>query len=923
MRCDKLLVFALVLVLSLNLLSATIELGNISYHIDPSYSSQQPITGWVNLSLTNEPTSSLMSGFDTSLTIQSFLEKNNVFCSIVGPYECSCSPTDCKQTFSTNGSSSLQKTYPINIASTKLFGIKLTTASKTITSVTNFKFNVSTNAGESCINPLKIDLLDDNLIDWEVETISDEECFISKPYGCFNLEDVDVQAEIGTNSLCQKIIVPYARGFKIGAEINGTGSAGFTMTFDGTPCPNPISVSSGGEVSCIIDLGEVNTNTEAEVCIFANAGNTNDYFINSETNESCGYILDSRGDKIAGSDHDYEIFAKPLKYKPTSDFVFNQNLFDIETFNLNQVVFTYINDRYNGNCNPECIIPIRVYSGVDQDLTISDLLLDYNLGGQEETGSEEINFYDIKASPALMSSEFLKLNLLPANILTPTTKGEKDLVLKIGDKTITENISIINVPQIRNIIPTNPALLVPTTFIVILDQPITNRSNLTFIWDFGDNSEIQTTKKNSLMHTYTNLSTYQLKVNVSNKYGETSKTISIRVITPYLAINNTIKEYRKRLRTVNNKFIALPQWIKSLILVIKNIEDLKSDVDRLESQYRETLRSEDEELVKIMQDLTALNIPSKFDTPLEIKPIKFIQNKDRLDLSVLEGFDAGRVELGRNKNDYDDAINRWLNQNLDISFQSKTHYFYYEDETEQVLLSHVKLTLSPKKDIEEFYMIISGPTNNIKFKKGEDYGEKELPGGYGIRFPTIIKGQNKTIEFTYPETVELTNPPIYVSPRFRNLELGVEPGICNNNNICEPNLKENYKNCRVDCKPTALTILFLGILLFIAFIVYIILQEWYKRYYESNLFKDKNQLFNLVTFMSTSVNQKLTRSQTFAKLKPVGWSKGQLVYAWKKLHGKRTGMFEIPIFLPFEKAKIKGEIAKRSIRQPPRFTRKI
>ena len=94
-------------------------------------------------------------------------------------------------------------------------------------------------------------------------------------------------------------------------------------------------------------------------------------------------------------------------------------------------------------------------------------------------------------------------------------------------------------------------------------------------------------------------------------------------------------------------------------------------------------------------------------------------------------------------------------------------------------------------------------------------------------------------------------------------------------------------------------------------VVYIILQEWYKRYYENYLFKDKNQLFNLITFMHNSLNQKLSRDQIFEKLRPLRWSNEQLVYAWKKLHGKRTGMWEIPIFISFEKYQIKKEIEKR------------
>ena len=47
------------------------------------------------------------------------------------------------------------------------------------------------------------------------------------------------------------------------------------------------------------------------------------------------------------------------------------------------------------------------------------------------------------------------------------------------------------------------------------------------------------------------------------------------------------------------------------------------------------------------------------------------------------------------------------------------------------------------------------------------------------------------------------------------------------------------------------------------------------------------------------------------KLSGSGWQREQLPYAIRKLDGKRTGMFEIPIFKFAENRKVKEEIAKR------------
>ena len=896
----KFFILIFVILLISNFTLANIQLGNLSHKIDSTYTTSKPITGWVNFSLDNEPGDTLISGFGSNITIKKFLDGNNIACNVIGPYECSCFPNDCEPSYTTTGSPSTEKTYSMGFVSTQVFGIKLT---GNISKITDFRFNISTNAKDSCLIPLMIDLFDDDNIDFRVLNVSDDECAIENPFGCYKSEDLEGNTSIGTVPLCNKITLPPLRGFRIGANIIGTVDATLSLTLDaggiGDSCTK--IVSSGGEISCKLVLDQaLEDYTEAEVCIFSDEGSKNKYSINFEDVDSCGFVGDINGPK-----HDFEIFVKPLKYSPPSKITFDQNLFDDEFYVLNTNIFDYLNKKYNAECDPECIIPIRIYSGVNQDLTISELFIDYEVEELNPAGSDESNFYNLNSVETLMSSEFLKLDLLEM-FMTPSTTGELDFVLNIGSETIIQNISVIDIPEIKNIIPNKAAFSVPTTFIVILDRP---SGNLTYTWDFGDNTPPETTTTNRLSHTYSALGSYQIKVIISNNLGMTSKTTTINVIAPYDAINETIIEYRTRLKNLDNSLFILPDWIQKRILKIVDINDLKSAVNKLESDYKELFITDDEDLVKIMTSLNNLNIPIKLEPSLEIRSMKFIQNKDRLDVSILEEFGAGNLDEER-EDEYYPAINRWLDDNLDITLESKTYSFYYDDQREQTILSHVTLRLNPRTDIEEFYMIIEGDTNNIKFFG--DYSEREIDTlRYGIRFLDLISGEERKIEFSYPETIEVFNPPLYVSPEFRKIELGFDPGICNNNNICEENLGEDFKNCRVDCKPIKLTVLFLAILFFITFVVYIALQEWYKRNYESHLFKNKNHLFNLLTFMNNAVIQKIPKGQIFNKLKPFGWSNEQLKYGWKKLHGKRTGMWEIPIFLPFEKRKIKKEIEKR------------
>ena len=112
---------------------------------------------------------------------------------------------------------------------------------------------------------------------------------------------------------------------------------------------------------------------------------------------------------------------------------------------------------------------------------------------------------------------------------------------------------------------------------------------------------------------------------------------------------------------------------------------------------------------------------------------------------------------------------------------------------------------------------------------------------------SLSLGANNIFDI-YPDKLDVSSIPVFISPNLDGLELGVVPGICNNNKICEEELGEDYKNCRADCKPLFWTIFWLGVLFFVAFCVYIALQEWYKKHYQSYLFPNKNHLFNLISF---------------------------------------------------------------------------
>ena len=83
--------------------------------------------------------------------------------------------------------------------------------------------------------------------------------------------------------------------------------------------------------------------------------------------------------------------------------------------------------------------------------------------------------------------------------------------------------------------------------------------------------------------------------------------------------------------------------------------------------------------------------------------------------------------------------------------------------------------------------------------------------------------------------------------------------------------------------------------LLVAIAVYAWLQAWYKKKYESYLFKNKNNFYNLINYFHNSKSKGWTDGEIVSKLKKAGWKSEQINYIMKKYAGKETGMAEISI----------------------------
>jgi len=865
-------VFLIFLLTSLVSVSAAFTIGNRT-QIEEDYGTGDSLRGWLNISLENEPSGSLLSAFDSEISILDFLnEADGIF---------DCIPANCEEGYDARNEET-GKSFPLNFGESEVIGLKLN-GKLSEDSITSISFQIASSAQETCYSPLQIDILDNGEINWYSFKSADDFTCPGDFSGCFNSGEASEEYDIVTSPLCEKITLEAYPSFELGVNIIGTEHAEFKMLVldedldERGKCE--FSVDGGGEKTCIASLN-LTEKQDFFICIRTKESSyDNKYKIKAESNEPCGFF----GDLDNGFTKDYDIFARGSKYAQVGTFTMNNDEF--EKFN-GQSLTGYLNDyleEYDNDCEQGCAIPIKFISGKQQTVGLSGLSLSYNT----VSGSTSTNkFYDANKTSARINMDFQELKLEKANLIVPSAKGNYTARVYLNDEEIaSERIEVGDVSKIIGINIQEVPAAVSVKFIVYVSD-----SAESYKWDFGDGTTDETAV-NETMHTYSSIGFYALKIEVEDKSGKSSsRTFSISVKNPEELIELTIKTKKERLNEIISQLDSLNFWYKEEIEKLAGLDALDSELKELERKYE--IASSSSEYTEIMSDLTELKVPYSLEGhPSGGDYFPDVEQINPDHLAALLDKDIG------NSDEYKNAIAGWINKNIDVDIESRVYSLHYDNEISPIL-TVVNLKIKPKQNLEDIHLIIGRGYDEITFK--ENYKEKPVGTATAITFSELKQDEETSIEFILPEEIEFISVPVYISPEFSELPEAGEIAPCNFNGICEAELDETRENCPSDCKPWKKIIIYLAILLFAGFIVYIAMQEWYKRYYEGKLFKNRNNLLNLINFINNALNQGVSRDEIIKKLKKHKWSNEQIIYSFKKVKGKKTGMWEIPVFKVFK-----------------------
>jgi len=868
--------------------TAEVNVKDIS--LGTNYFGGENIKGGMNLSLTDVPYDTLVSGFNNNVLLLSFLKNNN----LKDKAGFSCSVVNCSIGYAV--AETLSDPISLSEGMSALVGFKIFSSDK-IQGISNFLLNISTNAESSCpesmqvLPPLKIDILDDNSSEWTAKGSSYDTGSIpcgGKNYGCYDYSKAnDETAQITTNLYCEKINVGPGAGIKIGADINCLGNANFTVNLlNSAKVLQKQWLNVASNETSIIPV-YFNSSSESSrdiiVCIKANndAGICN-IGLQKTNNPSCGYS--------GNTPYDFPIYAQPIAYSAPGQVMLN--------FANNQNISNYIASRHNNNCSNGCIIPIKIISNKPQTLTINSMEIKYSSADILRTNS---TVYKLTTTPTLISMNFTSLDISKSGLTVPSINGNYTLNFKIGENYYLKSVPIFvsNFPVVEFVFPYETIVFEDTLF-----SAYSSSGDITgYKWNFGDSSPEQTTLNNSIVHKYSLEGNYTLNITAISSLGQAYSSFQIKVAA--LSKDNILKLLNK-----NNENLAVIEaevnqistlWLKDYLNAAAGINNTKTKINGFISSINST-----ENLTEVIAYLHSLSIASSFGIS-ESSSGTFIVNPSKINPSFLKSAGAGNMNSDVDESFYKNAVYGWLINNVDINAEENVYSLFYNGRNE-ILGSYFKITITPKNgSIGRLFLGINKDSNDIIFK------DKQNAKNESQATIIILNGSSSSqeIEFFVKERVNPADIPIYLSPEFSKLDIFSNPK-CFIDGKCDSGIGEDAETCPADCKSTIMQItISIIILLVLAFIIYIILQEWYKRRYEDYLFKSKDDLYNIINFISNAEKQSMPKSEIFSKLLAMGWSREQITFAYKKFHGQRTGMYEIPVFKIFEKRKVQLEVDRR------------
>lgn len=850
--------------------------ARVTYHGDTlqtQYGAGEIVRGTLNVTFNKTDLDApLRTNFGTSnVTLRAVLEGSG----FIQGEDYVCNSATCQAGFSRKEAVS-----DIEMSSSALVGFSLQGGS--ITGIDSTHVTFESNAPASCFLDLSLDVLNQSTYYLTSQAYTPESCYEPR-YGCFehNRGDHDTVIMQSGREYCEKILLPVAPAFLVGANVtvNTQGITGLRMrlhSLDSTPlgeCTLPSIAQASELVSCTIPYASA-TQREYLVCVEPTGAGSN-YRIRVETNQPCGT------NDFTTYPGDYEIFAQNLRFD-TPRITLSESSFESATGNeLNAYLSAYISEVYNGNCNPYCILPLRLF-GASQTLSVTSPFIQYTSSLGQHTSS---NVYRLERDNATINANRLVLDLSRANLTIPLGASGNRLRVYIGDEEIVTKSINLSTSFAFNLNTGFATFGQPTTFTITVPGNITSAR-----WNFGDGSMPQTTTGKTITYRYLTQGTFNLEVEVTRADGITSRRIfNIVVGNAQQAATLLLTESQQHYADITTDLANYPSWIKEEIQTQIGYTEMKQGIDQANVLYGQA--GNDSDYVVIVNNLITLNVPESIETRVSgtVPLVTGLENADISPLRTLTGSEQGSDEEVRR------AVASWMLENTNADIQFSTIVARY-DQDEQPLVTMFKIQTHPQTAFpEEVNLIIGLNANDVHL--ASSYAVQAVDSATVINMGT----SNEVFEFSVSDALTPEQLGAYISPAIERLGEFEEPRYdCNFNAICEAD-SETWRTCPNDCRPWGPAVIVIIVVVIVGAIVLGLILWWYKRKYESSLFPNRQDLTNILSFIDVSSKAGNDDKEIRKKLKKASWTGEQINYALKKYRKTKGRAPNVPSDVRFIK----------------------
>ncbi|MEK6926940.1 MAG: hypothetical protein AABX11_00760 [Nanoarchaeota archaeon] len=867
------IVLVLVIIL-IQFAGASLKLHNES--ITGNYNPGQNISGEISVNISGE---SLNGDLTSNLGGRIKLFKLMQDAGLESGEDYSCSIYDCGRKYTTTGSNLADQ---FVLSDKRVIGFLV--QGKAI-SIENIELGIVSDAAPSCSEQLNLDFLDkgDRMIynnRYYLDTCG------TKDYSCFDgvasgAED-PVIIQPG-DELCERVTMGNSPAYVLGASVmNSTkGKGTLTMRLYNSEmqhldeCIIPTISKNVEETGCIVDY-VFREPKEYYACIASTGG---EYKIRVDRS---GEICGSNNLQEGIGSYDYEIFAQKMKYD-----VFNATLKKEFELNYEDDFKQYVNDfllgkygagtkEYTINCTTGCIIPIGMNPGnLSQQINLTSRRILY----KDEGNTRESNkLYVLNSEESLLSGNRVRLDLSYAPFGLPNSgKNIKLIISYNGVPLLNKYLNISDVFEFN----VNPKFAYPGIEARFVASGTINATKI--IWTIeGVQSETTLPEKR---HTFSNTGEYSMNVQYFISDGRSiNRNFTINVENVSDAFKMVVNQSEGRLNNINYRLSLLPENIRNYLSNKLNISSKGEIVNLIKVKVNQNLTND--EFIRNINLLNELNLPlnitysTEANTPLIIGT----QNLDINLISQISNIELTAEEIENNTNSIVYFGNKYFGQNKVLS---RTIRIELQGGQTENVLTYFSIDLNRQEGIgNKTYLLINYPIEQINFL--EEYSPQKIELGEENSATAIDISKISKVDFFLESDYTFEQLGVYVAEKIVGKATYVAPKL-----------------------PLKKLIFYIAMFIFGFLVLYIIIQEWYKKRYQNYLFRNNDDLYNLFSFINNSRIGGVYDGNTRDRLRGFGWSGEQLNYAFKKIDGKKTGMWEIPIFKFFEQRKIRREIAKR------------